>query len=214
MLDRHGLVCCARRTGRLRRLAGGDRRGRSRSTGTLGCDVRGGGFHRGRSTVWRPTSYRAVRGGHAASPMARLNEAGILGSATTTTRTNLCTRARPARDSLRGAGGRLSDLQLEIDVYWVAVAGLSPSELLTRAAGRHRGGPSSRIWRSSAWEGADLRAGWRGQSGLGRYRPRLAAREAPSGAIVEQDTCRRDPFDCLASSYRFLTGSSVTPLSR
>ena len=24
--------------------------------------------------------------------------------------------------------------------------------------------------------------------------------------IVEQDVCRRDPFECLASSYRFLNG--------
>ena len=96
------------------------------------------------------------------------------------------------------------ELQLEIDVYWVAVAGLDPAKLLRRAAGR-----------ILAVHLKDLEVlGWEAPTfapvGEGNLDWGLILEACRTGgtewAIVEQDTCRRDPFDCLASSYRFLQG--------
>ncbi|RYG25452.1 sugar phosphate isomerase/epimerase [bacterium] len=95
------------------------------------------------------------------------------------------------------------DLELEIDVYWVAVAGLDPAALLRRAEGR-----------IAAVHLKDLEVfGWEaptyapvGEGNLDWDAILAACREGGTEwGIVEQDTCRRDPFDCLASSYRFLS---------
>ena len=94
------------------------------------------------------------------------------------------------------------DLMLEVDVYWVAVAGLDPAELLRRAAGRI---PEVHL--------KDLEAlGWEpptfapvGEGNLDWPAILDACRTGGTEwLIVEQDVCRRDPFDCLASSLRFL----------
>ncbi len=94
------------------------------------------------------------------------------------------------------------DLMLEIDVYWVAVAGHDPAALLRRAAGRI---PAVHL--------KDLEVvGWEpptyapvGEGNLDWDAILDACRVGETEwLIVEQDTCRRDPFDCLASSYRFL----------
>ena len=96
-----------------------------------------------------------------------------------------------------------SDLMLEIDVYWVAVAGLDPAALLRRAAGRipavHLKDLEILGWEPPAFAPV-------GEGNLD-WTPILDA--CRSGGtewlIVEQDVCRRDPFDCLASSHRYLS---------
>jgi sugar phosphate isomerase/epimerase len=94
-------------------------------------------------------------------------------------------------------------LALEIDVYWVAVGGLDPTQLLRDTAGRiqavhlkDRGlDPQGQVTMEALGEG---NLDW--DSIL------LACRAGGTEwAIVEQDVCPRDPFDCLNSSYDFLT---------
>ncbi len=94
------------------------------------------------------------------------------------------------------------DFLLEVDVYWVQHAGANPERLLRENAGRvpviHlkdkevvlKDGPVM----AAIGEG---NLDWNGilpaceQAGVEWY-------------CVEQDVCRRDPFDCLRSSYEFL----------
>lgn len=93
-------------------------------------------------------------------------------------------------------------LQLEIDTFWVQWAGCSVERLLERLTGRvpvihvkdlevigHDPGVMAPVGEGNLdWDHilpAALRAG-------------------TTAFIVEQDECRRDPFDCLASSLRFL----------
>ena len=94
------------------------------------------------------------------------------------------------------------DLMLEIDVYWVAVAGHDPAAWLRKAAGRI---PAVHL--------KDLEVvGWEpptfapvGEGNLDWDAIVAACRAGGTEwLIVEQDACRRDPFDCLASSHRFL----------
>lgn len=95
------------------------------------------------------------------------------------------------------------DLQLEIDTYWVADAGLDPVGLLARCAGRidvihakdrevvSKDGPVMAPVGEGLldWDGI-----WQACVGGGT-----------EWFVVEQDVCRRDPYECLASSYEFLT---------
>lgn len=95
-----------------------------------------------------------------------------------------------------------SDLQLEIDTYWVAVAGHDPAALLRRVPGR-----------IAAVHLKDLEVtGWEaptyapvGEGNLDWDAILSACRDGGTEwLIVEQDQCRRDPFDSLASSLEFL----------
>ena len=94
------------------------------------------------------------------------------------------------------------DFNLEVDVYWVAHAGANPERIMQRCAGRApvihlkdkevvpREGPvMAAIGEGNLdWDG--ILEGCR-SAGVEWY-------------AIEQDTCRRDPFDCLRSSYEFL----------
>lgn len=99
------------------------------------------------------------------------------------------------------------DFTLEFDVYWVAHAGANPAKLLTQAAGRvpvihakdkevdaDDGPVMCPVGEGNLdWDGI-IEAG--DEAGVEWY-------------AVEQDTCRRDPFDCLRSSLEFLTAKGV-----
>jgi len=96
-------------------------------------------------------------------------------------------------------------LQLEVDTYWVAHAGASPATFLRRCLGR--------LW-AIHLKDMEVVAGDGpvmapvGEGNLDWPAILDACREGGTEwLIVEQDTCRRDPFDCLASSYRFLSAS-------
>ena len=99
------------------------------------------------------------------------------------------------------------DFTLEFDVYWVAHAGANPERLLRQASGRvpvihakdkevtaEDGPVMCPVGEGNLdWDGI-IAAG--NETGVEWY-------------AVEQDTCRRDPFDCLRSSYEFLTSKGV-----
>ena len=94
------------------------------------------------------------------------------------------------------------DLCLEIDVYWAWQAGVDPGTLLRRCTGRL---PLIHLKDSEvAPEGVIMAAV--GEGNL-PWNSILSAAEVAGVQwyAVEQDECPRDPFDCLRSSFDFLT---------
>ena len=99
------------------------------------------------------------------------------------------------------------DFTLEFDVYWVAHAGANPAKLLEQASGRvpviH-----AKDKEVDADEGPVMcpvgegNLDWDGIIATGN-------KAGVEWYAVEQDTCRRDPFDCLRSSLEFLTSKGV-----
>jgi sugar phosphate isomerase/epimerase len=93
-------------------------------------------------------------------------------------------------------------LQLEIDTFWVAHGGASPSHVLTRLPGR--------IWAIHVkdMEVIPERGPVMAPVGEGNLEwPAILDACRIGGTewlIVEQDECFRDPFDCLKSSFEFL----------
>ena len=93
-------------------------------------------------------------------------------------------------------------LQAEIDVYWVQHGGADPAAWIQRVAGRmpvvHYKDMAILADGSQAF--AEV-----GQGNLNWPRMVDATIEtAVPWIVVEQDRCRRDPFESLAMSYRFL----------
>lgn len=94
------------------------------------------------------------------------------------------------------------DLMLEIDVYWASHAGLNPERLVTRCAGRV---PVIHVKDKEVIEGGPVMAPV-GEGNLDWAHLLPACRAAGvEWYAVEQDTCRRDPFDCLRASFEFLS---------
>ncbi len=98
------------------------------------------------------------------------------------------------------------DLMLEIDTYWVLEAGIDPAGLLRRCSGRI---PMIHVKdREVVREGPRMAAIGEGNMDW----PNIVAVGDAGGVecyIVEQDTCPRDPFDCLRSSFDYLAGLAV-----
>ncbi len=103
-----------------------------------------------------------------------------------------------------------SNLAIEMDVYWAAFAGADPTRAIERLAGRvplihckdleviRDGGEAARPFYAPVGEG-----------NLDWGRILLASQAAGTSAwVVEQDECRRDAFDCLRSSFEFLSTQS------
>ncbi|MFY7953457.1 MAG: sugar phosphate isomerase/epimerase family protein, partial [Armatimonadaceae bacterium] len=113
-------------------------------------------------------------------------------------------RANPAQastlfDILIERGG--PDFHLEVDVYWAWHAGVDPGELLRRCAGRV---PVIHIKDKNVTEdGPGIAAIGEGNLPWARI---LADCQAAGvdWLAVEQDTCPRDPFDCLRASWDYL----------
>ena len=95
------------------------------------------------------------------------------------------------------------DLFLEMDVYWVDHAGLNPIRVIERTHGRL---PVIHI-KDKEMAGNEPVMAPIGEGNLD-WSELLPALEAAGVEwyAVEQDECRRDPFDCLKSSYDFLSG--------
>jgi len=101
-----------------------------------------------------------------------------------------------------------SQLLIELDVYWASVTGADPVELLARASGRT---PCLHVKDSQVIADSDQRfpqpvfapVG----EGLLNWNEIITAGKNAGVEywIVEQDICRRDPFDCLRSSFQFLS---------
>lgn len=95
------------------------------------------------------------------------------------------------------------DLCLELDVYWAWDAGVDPVTLLGRCAGRL---PLIHMKDREvvAGKGAIMAAIGEGNMPWETILP--AADQAGVGwYAVEQDVCPRDPFDCLRSSFDYLS---------
>ena len=98
-------------------------------------------------------------------------------------------------------------LAIEIDVYWAAFAGINPEHLIQRLPGRQ---PllHCKDLEIVCDDGLPARPvdAPVGEGNLNWTRILEASGAAGTGVwVVEQDECRRDPFDCLRSSYNFLS---------
>jgi sugar phosphate isomerase/epimerase len=96
------------------------------------------------------------------------------------------------------------DFHLEIDVYWAAHAGWNPQRLVERCRGRV---PVIHVKdREMAGQEPVMAPVGEGNLDWAHLLPACAAAGVEWYA-VEQDHCRRDPFDCLRSSFEFLRGA-------
>jgi len=99
------------------------------------------------------------------------------------------------------------DLMLELDVYWADHAGVNPVRLFERCKGRM---PVIHLKdKEISPEGQPVMAPI-GEGNLDWDGILPACRDAGvEWYAVEQDECRRDPFDCLRSSFEFLSGRGL-----
>ena len=96
------------------------------------------------------------------------------------------------------------DFCLEIDLYWAADAGLNPERLIERCHGRV---PVIHVKdKEMAGDVAVMAPVGEGNLDWPHLLPACAAAGVEWYA-VEQDICRRDPFECLRSSFEFLSGN-------
>ncbi|MEZ0327741.1 MAG: sugar phosphate isomerase/epimerase family protein [Fimbriimonas sp.] len=96
------------------------------------------------------------------------------------------------------------DLMLEIDTYWVQHAGVDPADLVFRCAGRV---PVIHVKDKEVVPGDGPVFAPIGEGNFNWENIIDAGEDAGvEWYVVEQDTCRRDPFDCLKSSFDYLTG--------
>lgn len=94
-------------------------------------------------------------------------------------------------------------IMLEIDTYWVAHAGHDPVALLKRAAGRIQ---AIHLKDRKVVPGVGPVMTAVGEGEIDWHAVLQACREGGTEwLIVEQDICDRDPFDCLNSSYLYLS---------
>jgi sugar phosphate isomerase/epimerase len=100
-----------------------------------------------------------------------------------------------------------ADFTLEVDVYWAQHGGVNPVRLLQRCAGRV---PVIHVKDKEvvAPDGPVFAAIGEGNLEWDDILPACVAAGVQWYA-VEQDTCRRDPFDCLRSSFEFLNANGV-----
>ena len=109
-----------------------------------------------------------------------------------------------------------SQMQMELDTYWTAISGADPAEMISRLKGRIRylHCKDAQVFPTDdpdlfAMPGPTFAPVGEGLLNWGA----ILAAAAAAGTeyyIVEQDVCRRDPFDCLASSFQFLLEETKT----
>lgn len=112
---------------------------------------------------------------------------------------------RPCYDILIDEGG--PDLMLEVDTYWAVVAGIDPSALFERLPGRV---PVIHVKDMEVVEKVGPVMCPVGEGNLNW--PRIVRTCEDAGTqwyVVEQDDCRRDAFDCLRSSWEYLSELKV-----
>lgn len=94
------------------------------------------------------------------------------------------------------------DFLLELDLYWVGHAGVNPERIVERSAGRM---PVIHI-KDKEVVNNEPRMAPIGEGNLD-WKNLLPAcqKSGVEWIAVEQDNCYRDPFDCLKSSFEFLS---------
>jgi sugar phosphate isomerase/epimerase len=95
------------------------------------------------------------------------------------------------------------DFMLEVDVYWVGHAGINPVRIFERCVGRT---PVVHVKDKEVvpGEGPVMAPVGEGNLDWQSILPSCVLAGVDWYA-VEQDMCRRDPFDCLRSSFEFLS---------
>ena len=109
-------------------------------------------------------------------------------------------------DLLIEEGGQ--DLAITVDVYWAAAAGANPVNLINRLHGRipviHLKDMDVAL-KENEFMPVPVFAPV-GEGNLDWDSIISAAQDAGSQVwVIEQDICRRDPFDCIRSSFEFLS---------
>lgn len=95
------------------------------------------------------------------------------------------------------------DFTLEVDVYWAVHAGVNPVRIFEQCPGRV---PVIHMKdKEVVPEGPVMAAVGEGNLDWDSILP-AAVQAGVEVYAVEQDVCRRDPFDCLRSSLQFLSG--------
>jgi sugar phosphate isomerase/epimerase len=99
-------------------------------------------------------------------------------------------------------------LELEIDTYWAVHAGVDPVGLLRKCMGR---AAMIHLKDREVLPGVGPVMAPVGEGNLDWPALVSLCRDlGTEGYIVEQDDCRRDPFDCLRSSFVYLRGLGVS----
>jgi sugar phosphate isomerase/epimerase len=99
-----------------------------------------------------------------------------------------------------------ADLMLELDLYWVENAGLHCERVLERCHGRV---PVIHLKdKEVVAEGPVMAPIGEGNMDWAHIVPACNA-AGVRWFCIEQDTCRRDPFDCLKSSFGYLAGMGL-----
>lgn len=108
-------------------------------------------------------------------------------------------------DILIDEGG--ADLMLEVDLYWIDHAGVNCERILERCHGRV---PVIHLKDKEVIpkDGPVMSPIGEGNMDWEHILPACQAAGVEWYA-VEQDTCRRDPFDCLRSSFEYLSGMGI-----
>jgi sugar phosphate isomerase/epimerase len=109
-------------------------------------------------------------------------------------------------DILIDEGG--ADLMMELDLYWIQHAGVNAERILERCAGRV---PVIHLKDKEIIPGSnDSRIAPIGEGVIDWENIIPTCEKAGvKWYAVEQDTCYRDPFDCLQSSYDYLTSMGL-----
>ncbi len=109
-------------------------------------------------------------------------------------------------DILIDEGG--SDLMMELDLYWIAHAGLNPERILERCVGRV---PVIHLKDKEVVTGKNETLIAPIGEGVMDWANIIPSCESAGvdWYAIEQDTCQRDPFDCLVASYNYLTNMGL-----
>jgi sugar phosphate isomerase/epimerase len=99
-----------------------------------------------------------------------------------------------------------ADLMLELDLYWIEHAGCNCVRVLERCPGRV---PVIHLKdKEVVPEGPVMCPIGEGNMDWAHIVPACEA-AGVNWYAIEQDTCRRDPFDCLRSSFDYLAGMGL-----
>ncbi len=98
-----------------------------------------------------------------------------------------------------------TEMLAELDIYWIAAAGLDPIDYVAKYAGRSR-----LLHLKDRAPAADPPFAVLGEGTLD-LQPilRCAVGAGIRWLVVEQDSCPRDPFECVASSLRYLKSGNT-----
>jgi sugar phosphate isomerase/epimerase len=203
MLDDYGLVCCATHRPWKRLIEQTDAEIEFHKT--LGCDYTAVGSIGGDYGI-EPDSYRRFIK-DALPVIEKLKKEGIrLGFHNHQFEfIRNPETGRPCYDILIDEGG--DDLMLEVDTFWAVVAGVDPSALFEQCSGRV---PVIHVKDMEVVEKIGPVMCPVGEGNLNW--PRIietCERAGTEWYVVEQDDCRRDPLDCLRSSWEFLSELAV-----